>query len=72
MDLSEMRTIIRRDLRDEDETDYRWTDDELGRHIDRAVREFSEHLPDEKKTTIATTEGSREVDISALIDRVMV
>lgn len=72
MDLSEMRTIVRRDLRDEDAADYRWTNDELERHIERAVREFSGHLPDEQKTDVATTAGSREVDISSLSDRVMV
>ena len=33
MNLSEMRTIVRRDLHDEDAGNYRWTDDELDRHI---------------------------------------
>jgi len=72
MNLSEMRTIVRRDLHDEDASNYRWTDDELDRHIAHAVKDFSEHLPDEQKATKATTSGSRELDISDLSDRVMV
>jgi hypothetical protein len=42
MNLSEMITVVRKDLRDQDSENYRWTDDELTRHINRAVREFSE------------------------------
>jgi hypothetical protein len=67
-----MRTIVRRDLHDEDSGNYRWTDDELNRHIARAVKDFSEYLPDEQTATKATTSGSRELDISSLSDRVMV
>jgi len=33
MNLSDMRTIVRRDLKDEDAGNYRWTNDELDRHI---------------------------------------
>ena len=72
MNLSEMRTIVRRDLHDEDASNYRWTDDELDRHIAHAVKDFSEYLPDEQKATKATTSGSREIDISNLSDRVTV
>jgi len=72
MNLSEMRAFVRRDLRDEDPADYRWTDDELDRHIARALREYSHALPLETKADIATTPGSREIDISALSDRVTV
>jgi hypothetical protein len=72
MNLSEMRTIVRRDLHDEDASNYRWTDDELDRHIAHAVKDFSEYLPDEQKATKATTSGSREIDISDLSGRVMV
>ncbi len=72
MDLTEMRTIVRRDLHDEDATNYRWTNDEIDRHIAHAVKDFSEALPLEQKATKATTSGSREVDISTLTDRVMV
>ncbi len=72
MTLSEMRTIVRRDLHDEDAGDYRWTDDELDRHIAHAVKEFSEALSLEQKATKATISGDREVDISTITDRVMV
>ena len=72
MNLSEMRAIVRRDLHDEDANNYRWTDDELDRHIAHAVKDFSERLPYEQKATEATTSGSRELDISNLSDRVMV
>ena len=71
MNLTEMRTIVRRDLHDEDDTNYRWTDDELDRHIAHAVKDFSEAIPDEQKAVIATTSGSREIDISALADRIV-
>ncbi len=72
MNLSEMRATVRRDLHDEDAQNYRWTDDELDRHIAHAVKELSPAIPDEQKATRATTAGSREVDISSLSDRVNV
>jgi hypothetical protein len=72
MNLSDLRTIVRRELHDEDANHYRWTDDELDRHIARAVGEFSEHLPGEQKATLATTSGLREIDITGLADRIMV
>jgi len=72
MNLTEMRTIVRRDLHDEDAANYRWTDDELDRHIAHAVKDFSEYLPHEQRATKATTSGSRELDISTITDRIMV
>jgi len=72
MNLTEMRTIVRRDLHDEDASNYRWTDNEVDRHIAHAVKDFSGALPLEQKATEATTSGSREIDISSLSDRVMV
>ena len=72
MNLTEMRTIVRRDLHDEDANNYRWTDDELDRHIAHAVKDFSEALPLEQKATKATTSGSREIDISTITDRITV
>ena len=72
MNLTDMRTIVRRDLHDEDAANYRWTDDELDRHIAHAVKDFSEYLPYEQKATKATTSGSRELDISTITDRIMV
>ena len=72
MDLSEMRTIVRRDLKDEDSQNYRWSNDELDRHIDHALREFSNACPQEQQSDIATTDGSREIDIGSLANRVLV
>lgn len=72
MNLSDMRTIVRRDLHDEDANNYRWTNDELDRHIAHTVKDFSEALPLEQKATIASTSGSREITISTLTGRVMV
>ena len=70
MTLSEMITLVRRELKDE--SSVLWSDDELTRHIDRAVAELSEAIPREQKATRATVADSREVDISSLTDRVMV
>ena len=72
MNLAEMRAIVRRDLHDEDAGDYRWTDDELDRHIAHAVKDFSQAAPYEQKATKATTAGSRDIDISTITSRVMV
>jgi hypothetical protein len=72
MTLAELRARVRRDLRDEDSGDYRWSDDELDRHIDHAVREFSQAVPREAAAELATTADSREVDISSLDDLVMI
>jgi len=72
MNISEMRTIIRRDLHDEDAANYRWTNDELDRHIGHALDQFSHALPLEDAADIATTGGSRDVDISSLSTRVMI
>jgi len=72
MNLTDMRGIVRRDLHDEDSNNYRWTDDEINRHIAHAVKDFSEYVPYEQKATKATTAGSRELDIASITDRVMV
>lgn len=72
MNLSEMRTLVRRDLRDEDSNNYRWTNDEIDRHIAHSVKDFSEAIPYEQKATKATTSGSREIDIATITGRIMV
>ena len=71
MNLTEMITLVRRDLRDET-TPYQWSDDELTRHINRALKQLSERVPLPAKATLATTTASREIDISSVTDRVMV
>jgi hypothetical protein len=72
MNLSEMIVAIRKDLHDQDISNYRWTDIEIDRHIRRAVSEFSEQMPLESKATKVTTLGSRDLDIADITNRVMV
>jgi len=72
MILSEMRTLVRRDLHDEDAANYRWSNDEIDRHIAHALSDFSEAIPVQQKATIATVADSREIDISAVTDRIRV
>jgi len=72
MDLSTMRILVRRDLKDEDNANYRWQDNEIDRAIQRAVAELSRYAPREMRSTVATTNGSRDIDIAALTDRVSV
>lgn len=72
MNLSDMRTIVRRDLHDEDAANYRWSNDEIDRHIAHAVKEFAEAVPLEQKATITTTSGSRETSVTTLANRVIV
>jgi hypothetical protein len=72
VNLSEMRTWVRRDLHDEDPADQRWTDDELDRHIERAVRELSLAIPLEAKASPTTSEGSRDISLASLSDLVAV
>lgn len=72
MNLSQMRARVRQDLHDEDSANYRWTDNELDRHIGRAVRELSLAVPLEAKTTLATAENSRDLSIAGLTDLVAI
>lgn len=64
--LTEMRTRVRQDLQDTDAANYRWSNDEVDGAIQRVVREFSLAYPQMESTDIATTDGSREIDISSL------
>jgi hypothetical protein len=63
MDLTTLRARLRQDLHDEDETNYRWTDDVLDRHIGRAVREYSQACPRLASVTLQST-GSRRFDLT--------
>lgn len=68
MNLIDMRTIVRRDLKDEDSS-QRFTDDDLDRAITRAVGELSKYRPLEETALITTVSGSFDVNISALANR---
>ena len=72
MTLNEIRTLIRCDLHDEDQNNYRWSDNELDRHILHAVSDLSEAIPSQQTAIIPTTNGSRAVDISDIADRISI
>lgn len=72
MNLTAMRTLVRRDLKDEDNSNYRWQDNEIERAIARALAELARYVPREMKATIATTDGSRDIAMTTLTDRVSV
>ena len=66
MNLTAMTARVREDVQDEDEANYRWTDDQVEGAIERAVREFSIVAPIQQQDDIATVESSRDIDISSL------
>jgi len=72
MNLSTMRDRLRQDLHDEDTANQRWTDGELDRHIQRAVRDFSLSAPLEAKSALSTTAASRDLSIAGLTDLVAI
>lgn len=63
--LSDLRNQMRKDLHDEDDDNYRWTDDALDRHIERALAEFSATSPRTATTTISAVAGVREYSLTA-------
>jgi hypothetical protein len=63
--LSDLRTQVRKDLHDTDNTAYRWTDDQLARHIERALQEFSEASPITATLDITTVAGQRGYALTA-------
>jgi hypothetical protein len=67
-----LRNRLRQELHDEDSSDRRWLDAVLDRHLTRAARELSLVLPQEQKTSLTTTPGSRDVSIASLSDLVRV
>jgi hypothetical protein len=71
-DIDALVALLRIDLHDEDSNNYRWEDATLERHIQRAVAEYSLLRPFEQKTTLSTTAGSRELDVSGLANLVRV
>ena len=66
MNVADMRRLVRRDLHDEDATGYRWTDAELDRHVQHAVRELSLSSPLQATASLVTTAGSRDVSLQSL------
>ena len=72
MNLGDMRIRVRRDLKDEDAASYRWSDNEIDRHIDHALRDLSQVAPLQAKATLTTTAGSRDISISTLSNLVAI
>ncbi len=72
MTLNEIRVLVRRDLHDEDENNYRWNDDEINRHILHAVSDVSAAVPSEQTAIIPATDGSRELDISGIAGKISI
>lgn len=70
--LGQVRERVRRDLHDEDANTYRWTDDVLNRHIERALAKVSKVAPQEKTASKGLQGGSREVSVADLTDRIVV
>jgi hypothetical protein len=68
--LAAMRSRLRIDLKDDPAS--RWTDAVLDRHIARTVSEYGLVRPREQRTTLATTNGTRMLDISSLTDLVLI
>lgn len=66
MNLPHIRTLVRRDLRDDDPANQRWSDDELDRHIQHAVHDLGRAAPLESVATVAAVAGSREVALTSL------
>lgn len=64
--LSDIRDLVRLDLHDADPASYRWSDDQLDRHIGHAVAEVNLLAPRQLSSTMATTAGDRELDLSSL------
>lgn len=64
--LISLRPRLRRMLHDEDAANYRWTDQELERHILRALDALSEVWPDERKDLLTSTPGSRDLSMATL------
>jgi hypothetical protein len=71
-DIDDLRDRLRQELHDEDSGAYRWTDAVLDRHLTRATRVLSFVWPDEHKTTLSTTAGSRDLSLSTLSDLVRI
>lgn len=71
MNLTLMRTNVRRDLKDEN-SPQRLNDDEVNRAIARAVIEVSKASPRQMKSSLATVASSYDIDISTLTNRLSV
>lgn len=72
MNIADMRRLVRRDLHDEEAADYRWSDAEVDRHLQHAVRELSLSVPLQATASLVTVDGSRDVALGTLADLIRV
>jgi hypothetical protein len=70
--LADIRARVREDLQDTDDTNYRWSNDELDGAIERAVQRYSFARPLQQKTDVATVASSHDLDLSSLAGRLKV
>ncbi len=69
--LTSMRADVRRDLKDEDSANYRWTDGEIDRSIQKAVLVYSSYCPlMQLDATINTVDQGNTVNLSSLTERI--
>jgi len=59
-----MRAAVRQDLRDTDAAGYKWTDEELDRHLQRALADYTQVAPLMATTTVVAG-ASASYDLSA-------
>lgn len=69
--LGTLRQRLRLDLRDTDAAAYRWEDASLDRHLLRAVREISLHVP-WQRASLLEADGSRSLEVASLAGRLEV
>jgi len=65
MNLAELRSVVRRELHDEEPGSYQWSNVELDRHVQHAVNELSLFVPLEA-TAVLTTSASRNLSVSGV------
>jgi len=69
--LTAMRADVRRDLKDEDAANYRWSDDEIDRAIEKAVLVYSSYCPlMQLDATIHTVDQGNTVSLATLTERI--
>ena len=51
---------------------FKWSEAEVQRHVEHALTDLSYYLPYEYRAEVATTAGSRQIDIATLTDRIQV
>jgi hypothetical protein len=66
MNLDQMRTLVRRDLHDEEASAYRWSDAELDLHIQHAVGDLSLSSPLQATVSLDASAGSRDVPLGGV------